>query len=593
MRILLLEDHKSTQKLIHSRLTKQGHDTDIADNGHQAFLLATANSYDAIISDIMVPHWDGFKFLKAIEVVCPQLPVIIITSSHDHLPTLKRLEKFSNIIDILPKPFDFNYLFEILSELPSQSHASVSKMARIVATIGPASNSQEILGKMILAGMDVARLNFSHGNYQEHEETLDRLRQAEQHWGRPVAVMVDLSGPKIRTGKMMNDCITLCTEQKIVIQAEPIIGTPNAISTISPEILPDLKKGELIMLDDGLMELRVVESGREQVTCEVVVGGKLRSNKGMNLPETTLSFASVTKKDWQDLDWAINHSTDYVALSFVRSAQEIIEIKNHIAKSEKPELRVIAKIEKPEAVKNIGEIIEVSDAIMIARGDMGVELPAARVPRIQQRIIKLCWESNTPVITATQMLDSMTENSRPTRAEVTDVSVAIKEGTDAVMLSQETAAGSNPVNVVRTMASIICEEESHSKMSVDQYQQLVEETTANPALTAAASLNNTKATLLFDSNGTLYPVLSKWNRKVTSILVTTSLQVARHASLYKNITPLIIPETMNHTELVFEAIELAKMEGYIHKDDIIAVVEGEYQSSSGIQQIGTLQLIKV
>ncbi len=593
MHILLLEDNKSTQTLIQRRLEKEGHTIDVVDNGHQGFLLATSTSYDAIISDIKVPHWDGFKFLEATEVVCPHLPIIIITSSHDDLETQKRLEKFNNVIDTLPKPFDFTYLFETLASLPSQSHNSVNKMARIVATIGPSSSSEEILGKMILAGMDIARLNFSHGSYEAHEATLNGIRQAEKLWGKPVAVMVDLSGPKIRTGKMQDDSITLESEQKITIQAQPVVGTPQTISTITPEILPDLKTGDTILLDDGLLELRVTKSGKEAVTCEVKIGGKLKSNKGMNLPETTLSLPSVTPKDWRDLEWAIQHSVDYVALSFVRSAQEITEIKQYIAQSDKPELRVIAKIEKPEAIKHIGAIIEVSDAIMIARGDMGVELPAARVPRIQQKIINLCWESNTPVITATQMLDSMTVNSRPTRAEVTDVSVAIKEGTDAVMLSQETATGCDPVNVVRTMAAIICEEERHSKMSADQYQQLAEETTENPALTAVASLSNTKATILFDSKGTFYPVLSKWNRKVISILITTSLQVARHASLYKNIVPLIISEDLNRAELVSRAIELSKMEGYIKEDDIVAVVEGEYQSNSGIRQIGTLQLIKV
>jgi len=446
---------------------------------------------------------------------------------------------------------------------------------------------------MILAGMDVTRLNFSHGSYEQHERTLEAIRHAETLWEKPIAVLVDLCGPKIRTGEMGNNGVTLVPEQKMMIQAEQTLGTAEVISTITPEILSDLKIGDPILLDDGLLELRVVESGSTKVLCEVVTGGILRSNKGMNLPETDISLPSVTEKDWKDLQWAIDHSVDYVALSFVRSAKEIADIKDYILNSTNPKLRVIAKIEKPEAIKHITEIIKVSDAIMIARGDMGVEIPAARVPRVQNKIISLCWQSNTPVITATQMLDSMTHNSRPTRAEVTDVSVAIQEGTDAVMLSGETAAGVDPVNVVRTMASIICEEESHDNFSLEKYQQLVEETAVNPVLTAVASLNNTKATILFDPQGTLYPALSKWNRKVPSIVITRSMQVARHASLYKNIVPLIIKEEVKRSDLIYKALELASQEGYIRTGDIVALVEGNYKTPRGIEQIGTLQLVLV
>jgi pyruvate kinase len=224
---------------------------------------------------------------------------------------------------------------------------------------------------------------------------------------------------------------------------------------------------------------------------------------------------------------------------------------------------------------------------------MGVELPAARVPRIQQEIIRLCWEHNTPVITATQMLDSMTTHSRPTRAEVTDVSMAIKEGTDAVMLSQETATGVDPVNVVRTMASIICEEERYSSLTVEQYQQLIHDSSANPALTAVASLNGNAATLLLDPTGRLYPQLSKWNRKVPSLLVTRSLHVARHASLYKNITPLIIRDDLDTEAMIVKAMEMAREWGHIKEGDIIAVVEGEKTTEGGLEQMGLLQMIRV
>ena len=593
MRILILEDSRPTQLLLKSRLEKEGITVDTADNGHQGFQLATSNAYDIILTDIHMPHWDGFKFIEAVQAVSPHLPILIITSSHDDQEILSRLEHYPNVLGVLAKPFDFEALFKQLASLPRQTHTSVNKKAKIVCTIGPSSNSPEILGKLILAGMDMARLNFSHGSYEAHEATLMAIREAEKTWEKPIAVLQDLCGPKIRTGPMRDGAIHLLSGEVLVIQAEPMEGTVDRISTITPAILADLRVGDPVLLDDGLLELRVVKEGVTEVHCEVIVGGTLKSNKGINLPATTLSLPSVTEKDWADLDWGLEHSIDYVALSFVRTAAEITRIKDYIKAAGKRNLKVIAKIEKPEAVENIKEIVAVADAIMIARGDMGVELPAARVPRIQERIIQLCWEMNIPVITATQMLDSMTINARPTRAEVTDVSMAIKEGTDAVMLSQETATGVDPVNVVRTMASIICEEERYARPSGGHYQELEEDAALNPALSVVANLNTTSATLLLDPDGTIYPTLSKWNRKVPTLLVTKSLHVARHAGLYNNIFPLIIREELGRTEMVFRSIAMAREWGYIHSGEVIAVVEGERLTRSGIRQMAAVQVLRV
>lgn len=593
MRILVLEDSKPTQHLLRSRLEKEGYTVDVANNGHQGFQLATAHAYDAILTDIQMPHWDGFKFIEAVCVVNPHLPIIVVTASLDDREVMNRLHQYENVYGIMAKPFDFANLFALLAGIPRQTHTNVNKKAKIVCTIGPASNSPEILGKMILAGMDVARLNFSHGSYASHEETLRSIREAEQTWEKPIAVLQDLCGPKIRTGPMQGGAVKLQTGEVVVIQAEPIEGTAERISTIAPSILADLRVGEPVLLDDGLLELRVLKEGEQEVHCEIMVGGTLKSSKGINLPATNLSLPSVTEKDWQDLDWGLAHSTDYVALSFVRSAEEVWRIKNYIKSSGKRNLKVVAKIEKPEAVQNIRDIIEVADAIMIARGDMGVELPAARVPRIQERIIQLCWELNTPVITATQMLDSMTTNARPTRAEVTDVSMAIKEGTDAVMLSQETATGVDPVNVVRTMASIICEEERYAHPSADLYRELEHDALQYPALSVVANLGTNSATLLLDPDGSLYPIISKWNRKAPTLLVTKSLHVARHANLYNNIFPLIIREELGRTEMVFRSLGMAREWGYIHAGETIAVVEGPRVTRSGIRQLGAVQVIRV
>ncbi len=593
MRILILEDSKPTQQLLQSRLEKAGITVDTADNGHQGFQLATSNAYDIILSDIHMPHWDGFKFIEAIQVVSPHLPILIITSDHDDRQTLERLEQYPNVLGVLAKPFDFDALFKRLASIPKLAHTSVNKKAKIVCTIGPASNSSDMLGKMIVAGMDVARLNFSHGSYESHEATLLAIREAEKAWEKPIAVLQDLCGPKIRTGPMTDGAIRLMAGEVLVIQAEPMEGTVDRISTITPAILADLRVGDPVLLDDGLLELRVVKEGVAEVHCEVIVGGTLKSSKGINLPSTVISLPSVTEKDWCDLDWGLNHSIDYVALSFVRTADEIRRIKDYIKASGKRNLKVVAKIEKPEAVQNIKEIIAVADAIMIARGDMGVELPAARVPRIQERIIQLCWEMNTPVITATQMLDSMTINARPTRAEVTDVSMAIKEGTDAVMLSQETATGIDPVNVVRTMASIICEEERYARPITEHYQELVAASVLNPELSAVANLSTNSATLLLDPDGTLYPTLSKWNRKVPILLVTKSLHVARHAGLYNNIFPLIIRDELGRTEMLFRSLAMAREWGYIHDGEVVAVVEGARLTRSGISQLAAVQVIRV
>lgn len=594
MRVLILEDHKATQKLLRSRLQKEGHTVEAVANGHQGFQLAITNTYDIILSDIEMPGWDGFKFVEALAVVCPHLPIVIISSSSADENIQKKIDRYKNIVGSLPKPFEFDTLFAILSTLPMQSHSNIKKMARIVCTMGPSSNTAEIIGRMLLAGMDVARLNFSHGAYEQHKQTLDAIRLAEKQWDKPVAVLQDLCGPKLRTGRMQDGGVVLVAGQQIVVQAETVEGNAERISTIAPEILSDLKEGEPVLLDDGLLELKVIREGNDEVVCRVVVGGLLKSNKGMNLPATSLSLPGITNKDWRDLDWGLEQSVDYVALSFVRSAEDIAAIKDRIVAVNKGRPKVVAKIEKPEAVKNIREIIEVSDAIMIARGDMGVELPAAKVPRIQRKIIRLCWELNTPVITATQMLDSMTTNSRPTRAEVTDVSAAVGDGTDAVMLSQETAVGVDPVNVVRTMASIICEEERFFIMSDEQRRQLIENgAQVNPVLTAVASLHSIQAVLLLDRDGLLYPELSKWNRTVLSILVTPSMEVARQASLYKNIVPMLVREPPDSDAALSMVLRRVQNAGYVKTGDLMAIVEGKCEAKSHKQQVGSLKIVSI
>ena len=593
MRILILEDSRATQVLVKKRLEKQGYTVAAVDNGHQGFQLAISKSYDVIITDIHMPHWDGFKFIEAMQVVNPHVPIIIVSSLHDDPEVIDCAEKAVNVRALLAKPHDFEKLFELLSTMQEQGHIGVENKSRIVCTIGPSSNNEKILGQMIVAGMDVARLNFSHGSHEQHSATLQAIRAAEKQWHKPIAVLQDLCGPKIRTGEMTDGKITISKGDRLIIQKTEILGSPERISTVPPEILDDLKTGDPILLDDGLLEPKVLKVNSGEALCEVSAGGTLKSSKGMNLPATSLSFPSVTTKDWRDLEWALNNSVDYVALSFVRTAEEILQIKKYIANTGNTHLRVVAKIEKPEAVNNIKEIIEAADAIMIERGDLGVELPAARVPRIQKKIIRLCRDMNTPVITATQMLDSMTINARPTRAEVTDVSTAIDEGTDAVMLSQETATGIDPVNVVRTMASIIYETEQYAEEAGVPYQPKLAEDPVNPILSAVASFRNISATILLDLDGDLYPRLSKWSRVVPSILVTGTQRIARQSSLYNNMIPLIISKETRRDSIVFQAMEMALERGYIRAGEVVAIVDGKRLTRAGINQSSRLQLVTV
>ena len=597
MRILLLEDNPVNRTLIASQVTKLGHQVDTVANGQQGFLRATSNQYDICLCDILMPHWDGFKFIEAMTVVCPAMPIVVISSSIEGHDLIRKLSPYNNIRAILPKPIDMTKLKDILRETSSQTHENLGKMTRIVCTIGPSSNRQDVINKMIMAGMDVARLNFSHGTHEGHEKVLTMIRQAESEWMRPVAVLMDLCGPKIRTGPMQGGQAPLVTGETVTIQATEIEGNSKRFSTIVPEILADLREGDPILLDDGLLELKVEKAGADEVQCRVMVGGQLKSHKGINLPGTPLSLPCLTAKDRADLAWGMAHSIDFVALSFVRSAEDIFELKELIRQSGKRKLHVVAKIEKPEAVENIDAIIDAADAIMIARGDLGVELPASRVPWIQRKIIKKCWQKNKPVITATQMLETMTQNARPTRAEVTDVSLAVQEGTDAVMLSGETAAGVNPVNVVRTMASIICETERHTERDFDRNHHLLDDKTdktdINPALSAAASMGLSTANLVIDFGNNLYQQMSKWNRTTPTFLVTNSIHSARHACLYKNVIPFITKEQLSRDQLVFWAMDEAKERGYLVSGDILAVIEGDRLTQGGVPQLGCFQVIRV
>ena len=341
---------------------------------------------------------------------------------------------------------------------------------KIIATVGPASNSREVLKELILAGTDIFRLNFSHGDHKGHQQIIDTVRDLNKELGTYVSLLQDLQGPKIRVNEVEENTV-LEDGQEFIVTINEVLGNNKLASTSYKSLVSDVKPGDVILIDDGKVELKVKGVDGKDVITEVVHGGPLLSRKGMNLPHTSVSSTSLTKKDINDLAFGLENNFDWIALSFVRSVDDVIDLKNRIAASGK-EVKVIAKIEKPEALKHISEIIEESDAIMVARGDLGVEIAMEDVPMVQKRIIFKCNKMAKPVIVATQMMESMIENARPTRAETSDVANSVMDGADTVMLSAETAAGKFPVAAVKSMVRTIQSVETSQKKIYFKYSKL-------------------------------------------------------------------------------------------------------------------------
>ena len=336
----------------------------------------------------------------------------------------------------------------------------VFNRTKIIATMGPATQSKEVIKQMILEGLDVCRINFSHGDYNLIKETVNTIRTLNKELGTFVGILGDLQGPKLRIGMIKNGSVALPNDAELILTTKECEGDEHKIYINYPQFPKDVKKGEKVLLDDGKIQLEVIETdGVENVKCKVISGGVLSSKKGVNLPNTKISLPSLTIKDLRDLDFALEHDFDWIGLSFVRSVTDIVELKE-IIRSKNKSSRVVAKIEKPEALKEIDQIINVSDAVMVARGDLGVELPMEQVPLIQKKIVEKCIKASKPVIIATQMMESMIENYTPTRAEVNDVANAVMDGADAVMLSAETSIGKYPVKVIEIMRKIITQVEN-------------------------------------------------------------------------------------------------------------------------------------
>jgi len=468
----------------------------------------------------------------------------------------------------------------------------LDKRTKIVCTIGPASDKQEVLESMFKAGMNVCRQNFSHGTHAYHRKLFKRIHAAAKKVGEPAAIIGDLQGPKVRVGEMPEGGVKLKIGEKITLSTSATKYKGDVIPVTYKDLHKDVSKGDIILLDDGLLELKVFSVSGTKINTEVKVGGPLTSHKGINLPTATLSVPAITAKDKEDVKLAVSMGVDYVALSFVKSAKDIYDLRYMIKDLEKKAnkktddpIKIIAKIEKHEAIKDIDEIIEATDGIMVARGDLGIETPAEEVPLVQKRIIEKCLNAAKPVIVATQMLESMTKKPRPTRAEVSDVANAVIDHTDAVMLSAETATGAYPRKTVETMAKIISEtEESHyDDMIFKGYLkklQPIDEAISRSAQLLATGVG-AKLILTASMSGNAGRLVSRYRPELPIFVTTDDSRVMRQLNLSWAVRPFLLPQCRSIEELVDRSIGFLKKNKFTKKGNKIIVIAGEPVGRSG------------
>lgn len=444
---------------------------------------------------------------------------------------------------------------------------------KILATIGPASNSKDMLSSLANAGANVFRLNFSHGKHEDHAKVVKLIREINQENKMNLGILQDLQGPKIRVGEMENGGVQISPGQKITITNEAVIGNAELVSTVYKNLPYDVKSGDRILIDDGNIELAVNNTDGKNVRCVVIHGGVLKSRKGINLPNTKVSAPSLTEKDMEDLQFGLEHDVDWIALSFVRTADDIKDLRERIVSAGK-NCKIVAKIEKPEALANIDAIIEETDAIMVARGDLGVEVPAETVPLWQKQIVTKCKLACKPVIIATQMLESMTTHPRPTRAETNDVATAVLDGADAVMLSAETASGQFPVNAVKAMSSIINYIENNHDVFHHLYKIADDDInfySKNLTLMAARLSRNVKAKALvgITTSGQTALRLASFRPLANLLVFTRNRSMLTQLSLVWGVRAYFY-ESHTSTDATFMDIQdRLKEEGYVKKGDII------------------------
>lgn len=470
------------------------------------------------------------------------------------------------------------------------------RKTKIVCTLGPSTDKEDVLRQMMEEGMNVARCNFSHGSYEEHKKRMDMVKKLRKEIGRPVAILLDTKGPEVRVQNFKEGKITLEEGQLFTLTAEELEGTKDKVSVTYKRLYEDLEVGMRVLIDDGLIEMKVESVDKKDIVCRVINGGVVSNHKGVNVPDVDLSMPYISDKDREDILFGISQDVDFIAASFVQKKEDIMQLRKLLEKNGGEGIKIISKIENAQGVTNIDEIIDVSDGIMVARGDMGVEIPYEEVPVIQKKIIKKAYRAGKQVITATQMLESMIKNPRPTRAETTDIANAVYDGTSAIMLSGETAAGAYPVEAVRTMVRIA----ERTEKDVDYRKRFFQlEREANPDVTDAichatctTALDlNARAIVTVTKSGRSARMLSRYRPASDIISCATSEKVCRQLALSWGVTSLLIKEEKEVFDLFDKAIAAAKAEGLLQKNDLTVITSGVPIGISGTTNMLKVQIV--
>lgn len=467
------------------------------------------------------------------------------------------------------------------------------RMTKIICTLGPAVDDDNVLEQLILEGMDVARLNFSHGTHEEQKVRVDRLKRIREKVGKPVPLLLDTKGPEIRLGKFENNEVTLKEGNNFILVNEDILGNEEKASISHKELYKDVNMGTRVLINDGLVALEVIKVVGKDIHCRVLNGGVVSNNKGVNIPETDTHLPSLTEQDIKDIEFAVRNDFDFIACSFVRKATDVNEVRKVLKKLGGEYIKIIAKIENREGVNNFDEILQVADGIMVARGDLGVEIPSEEVPIVQKMIISKCYKGGKPVITATQMLESMIKNPRPTRAESSDVANAVYDGTSAIMLSGESAAGKYPIESVKTMAKIAMKAEqaiNYSKMlAVMQFDTMDNITNAiSYATCSIAQQLNVAAIICVTHSGETARMISRFRPFCPIVAATDNPRVERQLHLSWGVIPCLIPSLTTVEEMFEEGVKQAQKLGVVKDGDIVVITAGV---PGGIS--GTTNLLKV
>ena len=453
---------------------------------------------------------------------------------------------------------------------------------KIIATLGPSSSSPLKIHSLFQAGADIFRLNFSHGNHDDHRKRVFHIRQYEKRLGRPIAILGDLQGPKIRIGLFKKTYVILKNNQRFVLDLNPKEGDQNRVFLPHKEIFKSVKKNNKILIDDGKIILNIDKVLSDQIITEVLVGGKISNKKGVNIPETFLKMSSLTEKDIKDLKFCLDLSLDYIALSFVQKSKDINDLKKYVGN----QTGIMAKFEKPMAIKNMDEILQHCDAAMVARGDLGVEMPPEEVPIIQKKIVQSCRDFGIPVVVATQMLDSMVESPSPTRAEASDVATAVFDSADCLMLSAETASGKFPVESVKIMDRIIrgVENDNSYRQILESKQIKLEETTSDAISSAASQVVKTvlaKAIFTYTRSGATAKRAARERPTVPIIGLSPERITARQLALIWGVHTIHALEPKSFSGMIDNACELAKKEGIVRKGDYVVITAGAPIGVSG------------